>query len=280
MISNKIVILGVDALEYDLVTEWDMRVFKQHQFGKISVPILKKHGEPVTAVVWAGFISGKTPEETNITRFKDWKNPILPILDVLAKKMGVSLKHRLKVGEFLNKIGFKKSIPTRERYKKVGTIFSDILNSKAISAPSYNEDPENFQVRKELVYALEGKIDKKYLAEKTYGMDKQRVNEVISSIPGYDLICAHLFSLDTIQHMYSRDMDTIKSYYQKMEQLVESVKNQMKNTDICLIISDHGQKKGRHTDYGFYSLNTEVKCRIDNILQFRELISSSLLKVD
>ena len=170
--------------------------------------------------------------------------------------------------------------PKRWGYKKVGTVFSDTPNSKAISVPSYNEDSENFQIRKELVYALEGKVDKKYLAEKICDLDKQRIDEVITSIPNYDLIFAHLFSLDIIQHIYSRDMNTIKLYYQRMGQLVESVKNQMKNTDVCLIISDHGQKKGRHTDYGFYSLNTEVKRRIDSILQFRELISSSLLKVD
>lgn len=276
MASNKIVILGVDALEYDLVTEWDMRGFKQQMFGKIDVPILKKHGEPVTAVVWASFITGKEPEETKITRFRDWGNPVFPVLDIWAKKMGISLKYRLKVGDFLTNIGFKKSIPTKERYEKIGTIFSDIPNSKAISIPSYNEDSQNFQTRKEAIYALEGKIDKKYLADKNYDFDKQRVDEVISSISSCDLVFAHLFSLDVIQHLYSGDLDTIKLYYRKMEQLTTSVKNQMKDSDICLIVSDHGQKKGRHTDYGFYSINTEVDCQITSILQFRGLISSFL----
>ena len=58
----KVLILGIDALEYSLVEEWDLKHLKQREYGKIIVPIYGGGGEPVTLVVWPCFITGKEPE--------------------------------------------------------------------------------------------------------------------------------------------------------------------------------------------------------------------------
>lgn len=270
MSQNKIVILGVDALEYDLVEEWDLQIYKQKSYGKIEVPILEKHEEPSTPVVWASFITGEEPKITEVTRFKDWDNPILPLLDRMAIKLGITIKTRKKVGDFFSKIGFKKKPPTKDRYQKIGTIFSDIPNSKAISVPSYNEDEEVFEIRRAVIFAFDNENEKKLIAEKIYMMDVEKVNELITSLHENTLLMAHLFTLDVVQHLYFKKPEVIHTYYDKMSELVTKVKEKLEKSDHLLIVSDHGQKKGLHTPYGFYSANKNLK--VNSILEFREFI--------
>ena len=59
----RVLILGIDALEYNRVEEWDLKHLKQLEYGKTIVPIYETVGEPVTLVVWPCFITGKEPEE-------------------------------------------------------------------------------------------------------------------------------------------------------------------------------------------------------------------------
>ena len=59
----KVLILGIDAIEYDLIEEWNLKNLKQKEYGKIKVPITKNLDEPATEIVWPCFITGKEPEE-------------------------------------------------------------------------------------------------------------------------------------------------------------------------------------------------------------------------
>lgn len=272
MSSNKVVILGVDALEYNLVIKWDMDVFKQKEFGKVEVPILEKDRGPSTPVVWASFISGKSPEETGVNRFKDWNYPFINLIDEVAKKIGISLGFRKRVGDWFQKVGFEKKPPAKEKYKKMGTIFSDIPNSKAISIPSYNEDEKIFEVRRKTIYALENKISKKELAEEIFNLDREKVDEVIKLIKNHKLVMVHLFSLDVIQHIYFNSPEIIKIYYNSMENLVKKLKKNLSEDTLILIISDHGQKRGIHTPYGFYSSNIHLGLNYPSITGFRKII--------
>jgi len=59
---NKALILGIDAIEYDLVEKWDLKNLKQEEYGKTELPLLPGQ-EPVTTIIWPCFITGKNPKE-------------------------------------------------------------------------------------------------------------------------------------------------------------------------------------------------------------------------
>jgi hypothetical protein len=199
---------------------------------------------------------------------------MLPFLDRTAIKFGVDIEKRKKMGDLFTKAGFKKEPPSKERYKKIGTIFSDIPNSKAISIPAYNEDKRLFEVRRETIQAFDSKEKKERLSNKIYEIDIEKVNELMTSLPENQLIMAHLFSLDVVQHLYFKTPEVIHYYYEKMAELVTMVKENLKENNILLIVSDHGQKKGLHTDYGFYSAN--ISLEVSSILEFRTIIKKLL----
>ena len=67
----KVLILGIDALEYSLVEKWDLKHLKQKEYGKVIVPIYQGAGEPVTLVVWPCFITGKEPKDMG---YKGWEH--------------------------------------------------------------------------------------------------------------------------------------------------------------------------------------------------------------
>jgi predicted AlkP superfamily pyrophosphatase or phosphodiesterase len=269
--EGKIIIMGVDALEFDLVKKWDMKEYKQKKYDKIDVPILEKHGHPVTAVVWPCFITGKNPEEIGITRFEEWKNPFIPILDNLATKIGIGLGHRKQAGDFLQKLGLRKSTPGKERYEN--TIFDSFEQSKAISIPSYNEEEKTTKIRRDVVKALDGELEKENVAEEILEIDKERTQELIEGIKQENkLVMAHLFSLDVIQHLYSTNKFVKKHYYEEMIDLIEEVKENLNDEDLLLIISDHGQEKGEHTDHGFYSLNKKLDWEVSDIREVKQKI--------
>jgi predicted AlkP superfamily phosphohydrolase/phosphomutase len=273
--KSKVIILGIDALEHSLVMKWDMKIFKQKRFGKIKVPILEKHGEPVTAVVWASFITGKPPEETGITRFKEWNIHIISNIDQLAIKSGIKLKTRKKVGDLLKRIGFKRTAPSKKSYEGVGTIFSDFPNSKGISIPSYNEDEEVFKIRRKVILAFDDKGMRKSVVEKIYQMDCEKVDELCRYYLKKDLIMAHLYSLDVVQHLFFSRPKIIRESYEKMGSLIKNIENVISKRDLFMIISDHGQEDGLHTEYGFYSANKDIEAK--SILEFRDIIKERAL---
>jgi len=57
--SMRVLILGIDALEYNRVEEWDLKHLKQVEYGRTIVPLtnVKGENEPATVVVWPCFIT-------------------------------------------------------------------------------------------------------------------------------------------------------------------------------------------------------------------------------
>ena len=76
----KILIIGIDALEYNLVKKYNLKNLKQAQYIKIKVPINKELKKPTTPSVWASFLAGKIIN----CRF-EYENRFLKIVDFLFK---------------------------------------------------------------------------------------------------------------------------------------------------------------------------------------------------
>jgi len=79
----KVLILGIDALEYDLVEELNLRSIKQVEYGKVVEPYSKL----LTPILWASFITGSLNHGVN--SFTVRRNPIIRIGGSFFEKMGL-----------------------------------------------------------------------------------------------------------------------------------------------------------------------------------------------
>jgi predicted AlkP superfamily phosphohydrolase/phosphomutase len=274
----KILILALDALEYDLVEKWDLKNLKQKEYGKVILPI-KPGEEPATPAMWLSFITGKEPELHNVTLRVKWKNPII---DYFSKKFGRLSEgkkrkdervHFFWPGKLLRLLGFKKKMIDRGDIK-FSTIF-DETKSIAISVPSYNEDKINYEIVKDMMNALgkDASIPKQIVEDKIRIAFLKRKRRLINAIRGdWELLMTHFFILDIIQHTFFYDQKKIRKYYEEIDSIIGKIKKKLPNNVLILIVSDHGQKRGIHTDYGFYSLNKKLCLKNPKMTEFKDII--------
>ena len=104
----------------------------------------------------------------------------------------------------------------------------------------------------------------------------EEVYEIINK--DWDIAMQYFFLLDGIQHVFFRNKLKIMDYYMKFNMFVANLTKKLEKDIFILIISDHGQKKGLHTDYGFYSSNIKLGLKNPKISDFKELIEKKVSK--
>ena len=60
----RVFVIGIDALEYDLVKKWNLKELKQKEYGKVKIPKVVWKGRKVflTVPIWVSFYTGVEPE--------------------------------------------------------------------------------------------------------------------------------------------------------------------------------------------------------------------------
>jgi len=273
---NRVLVLGFDALEYDLVELFNLKNLKQVEYGKVELP-LKPEDPILTPVIWCSFITGETPNVHGIRVFDKWKNPIIDRLSTFVNKyIPYSIlggRRRSQLASMLCKLGFKTHpLSQHQSDIKCDTIFDDINNSIAISVPSFNEDEVNRELRFMVVEATKSKVKSK--AWSTFIRRKRHLFEALEKNPR--LLMVHFYILDVIQHLYFYDMKYLRFAYKRMDSFVKEIKGRINDEVMILIISDHGQKKGLHTPYGFYSCNQKLGLSHPKITDFADIIREKL----
>jgi len=108
---------------------------------------------------------------------------------------------------------------------------------------------------------------------------KERTQEVYNLLKkDWDIAMQYFFLLDGIQHVFFKNKLKIMDYYMKFNMFIADLMKKINDDDVILIISDHGQERGIHTDYGFYSSNIKLGMKNPNISDFKELIEKMVLK--
>lgn len=277
---KKVCILGLDALEYDLVEKWDLKTLKQKEYGKVELPLNK--GDLVfTPTIWASFITGKYPKEHGIRSDRKWDNVFIELAGKLKKKLvrdwGFNSFLRLPTKSFAIKLGFK--------YKTIGknslkseTIFDWVGNPVVISVPGYNEWNEILEVRNLVQLARSEKIPASVARDKGMNVHKKKESIFFKKLNSkWKLFMVHFFLLDVVQHLYHSDEDYIKENYEMICELVKKTKRKINEKEtLVIIVSDHGQKEGLHTRYGFYSSNKKLGLKNPKITDFFSIIEESL----
>ncbi|QDA30481.1 hypothetical protein FH039_01045 [Thermococcus indicus] len=265
---KRIIILGIDGLEYNLVREWDLHHIKQRAYTKTD---LSDFRVIVTPPIWASMITGRrVPEiekpfirrqkfiaqETAIE--KNIKKPLY--VKIGAKILPENV--RRKIGDIVAPNPFEKTYDYLLRTKRYKTIFDYFDKTWTNGIPSYGRNVSTPEVKATMGEAVKGNL--KPLIEyamKTYEKDRKALMEALEE--DYELIFWYTPFLDEVSHFLIGKKLKLMNLYLDLNKLAKLVSEKLDEGDVLYIISDHGMEPvpgdprgGDHSDHGFFSSNT------------------------
>ena len=292
----KVLVLGIDGLEYDLVDKWDIKVYKQSYYGKIDVRAAVRSGDPLyTPLIWGSFLLGKpsylfglSMEEIKERRIRSLYGKFYFLFKLRKKLFG---DRNLHLRGFLTKIGLADLNEVVRNTPMIETLPPNVLKYTFIAEAEkrgYRVFYTEFPGLKESKYAemracfsryftmpLDRKLSK---LEEVFEYSSKLLSETISVLEGYDLLLYYTSVIDYAHHMLYRPtnlryMVTLYSTYKKLANLISSLVP--KSRELCtVIVSDHGfdPVKQEHSDHGFWSINLEPPKIPKTILDFKSII--------
>lgn len=290
---SKVIILGIDALEYDLIEKLDLRNLKQKEYGKTILP-LSSGQEPATEIIWPCFITGKEPEEMGYSSLNIYTKsliPIIPLINPVISKLFIDSKTkdgaqkiqgRLSILYIsimlLKKVGLIHK-PTKEDIKADSIFDNKKIKSIHLHIPVLDRDdfPE---YRKDIINVISEKTLHPIIEMKQKKEFKQRTKEVYEYIKknNWQLFMQYFYVLDGVQHTFYKNPKKIAKFYLMFDEFIKKLKEIINDETLLLIVSDHGLKKGVHTSYGFYSVNKKLGLKNPKLIDFRKIIEDKLVK--
>ncbi|WP_148236379.1 alkaline phosphatase family protein [Thermococcus sp. 4557] len=264
---GRIIILGIDGLEYNLVKEWNLKYLQQRAFTKTN---LSDFEVIVTPPIWAAMLTGrKIPEieepfikrqkfianKGNITKVKTpW------YVKLGAKVLPLSIRRRL--GDAITSNPFEATYDYLLRNRKYRTMFDYFEKTWTNGVPSYGRNVSNPEVREAMKEAVKGNLRPLIeYAMRTYERDRRALMEALEG--DYELIFWYTPFLDEVSHFLIGKKLKLMNLYFDLNKLAKLVSEKMDEGDVLYIISDHGMEPvpgdprgGDHSDHGFFSSNT------------------------
>lgn len=281
---KRVCILALDALEYDLVEEFDLKNIKQLEYGKIDVSMFK---DLVTPIVWASFISGLPPEKhgLDINAVHYWHSSVIDKLRHLSIK--IKLDRIKNKGRILELLGFERKfiydqMMAQFKNRKIQTFFDIVPKAEALSVPPYQKWIER---ETQLLFSQAIQKDKIGPFEQhVWNIFERKKDKCIKIIQedDWNLFMAHFMFTDLLGHLFAGNLTKMFGIYLKAEELVEDVKKILGDETLLLIVSDHGMKTfgkgiyGEHSDHGFYSSNVQLNLVNPEVTDFFHLIVKTL----
>jgi len=233
----RLIILGLDALDIDMVEKLDLRALKQVQYGELKVPLSSVSGYPRSPSVWATFLSGEVHE-----------------IEFTRNKEGVNLFR----GE-------------------LSRSFIDLNGVKAINVPYHNHEINTLtklvRLRKKIRWP--GTIRR--IAPVHNSRTEEIFNEVINSDENHKVIFAFIQTLDTLQHILFLRPKIIQKAYEHMERSFADLKEKLSEDRIIIVSDHgFNFEKGIHSYTGFYSCNHVLKPIPTDISDFYGIVKDFL----
>ncbi len=272
MVEKKVCIIGLDCLEYMVLSKEEYLNLRQKQYGQVQLNVYP----PNTEMIWASFITGEKPEKHGIIADIEMKRGITEPIKTLSIELGLQ-KVLTKIQSKITK-AFK-LLPrayVKEDFQ-VPTIFDFADKSVAVSIPAYNEWSECVKSRKMIVDAIGNPYKEKILAEKAWMDFQQKKKRVITLLDhDWDLFMVHFYIADIIQHLWWYKTNRITDLYQKLDETTKQIKMKLPPEVFTLVISDHGFMNGHHSSYAFYSSNESLNLKRPRITDFARIIREKL----
>jgi hypothetical protein len=213
-----IVVLAIDALEYDLVEAFGCDNLKQKFYGKTDI---SEFSEPRTMVLWNSFMTGENREK-EVLEFgdKEMWNIKLDIKDTFFA--------RFENPKILDLPGFNYDKEQHELERRMLKEFFAAVGDeeKAEIRKNYNNHAfeHHRRIKKEFADTLAG---------------------------DYDFVLGYFSAADVIGHLNFGNRALMKMIYRDMDEIAAGI------DDTLIVLSDHGMERigifGDHSDHGFWS---------------------------
>lgn len=280
MHSPRVIVLGIDGLEYDLVERWRLKNIMQKTYCKVD---LSDFSVIITPPIWGSMLTGEIDDEI----IKVWEKTA----EISGLKTDLKQKWWAKLGKKILpfpvqmriwKIFFERRTVGGNPFditvnyvkeKGLTNIFQFFEKPWTNGIPSYGRNVSNPVKRKLMEKAISG--DKKpYIdyAIKEYKDDKSQLFSALNK-QEYELIFWYIVMIDSVGHLYGDSLTAMK-FYLEINEVVGKIRERY--TSSCIyVISDHGMDPtksgcGDHSDHGFFSSNTGE--RIDKPYQLYNLV--------
>lgn len=213
-----IVVLAIDALEYDLVEAFSCENLKQKFYGKTDI---SEFSEPRTMVLWSSFMTGKNKEnEILAVGDKGMWNIKLDINDTFFA--------RFENPKILDLPGFNYD---KEQHDLERSMLKQFFDADG------EEEKEN--------------IRKKYNSHafEHHRRIKREFSDALDE--GHDFVLGYFSVADVIGHLNLGNRTLMKMIYRDLDEIAGGIE------DTLIVLSDHGMERigifGDHSDHGFWS---------------------------
>lgn len=268
--SDQLIVLGWDALDSELVTEFGLGGrFGDHMttIETFNNPVI---GKPHTMEVWPSMVTGEPRSEHGIWAVDEsdgveWSNPLLSTAAPVARSLlpqsavtwlGARLRER---GAALDALE-----PDYYADEGVETVF-DRVDGQAISIPNYYTDHDQrhaldsnrdrvwaeLSVDRSPENAVRPTVDAATVYDVLGRELGQRLGQTLQAIQrGEPLVWTWFGALDTVGHMNPAvDAPLQRDWYQTAAAVTETIVEFAPADATVLSVSDHGLQDGKHTEY-------------------------------
>lgn len=260
---KRVLILGLDAVEYDLIERWDLANLKQEEYGKTRLPLLPDQ-EAATVIIWPCFITGQEPRNTGYSTIHVFPQPLQAMVELVYPHLR-KLLIDYEAGDITEKKAGKQSMldraagllhaldlahaPRRSDIRADTLFDGDRWQSVHLHVPVYDDDAFP-PYRRKVVKAIEEKAYRPILEMACKREFRQRAGELMEWLDRrdeWDLLIRYFLILDAVQYFL------------------------FANEKKWLIIVS-GQHKNIPTNYGFYSVNKLLVLRHSRRIDFRKIV--------
>lgn len=285
----KVLIIGLDGLEYTLVKNLRLENLKQKEYGK--TPHRDLFPICATPIIWASFITGENPARNGVTTTYRLENDSMEQIKNFFVMRGI---HRIEpiylfLMRLIKNLGLRTRPYTKEDLERsnVDTIFNYAKRSFIVNVPCYNIEAVDFELQRLLgrcfIEGSSAEDEERFerAVWRVFWERKKKCMQVLSERKDeYDLFMFYWHTPDLIGHLWGGNFIKMWRTYVRMDDLVRDLKRFVDDKTLCLVISDHGIKKvghyGDHTNYGFYSCNFRLALKNPSIMDFKNIIQRAL----
>jgi len=269
-VIRRLIIVGIDGLDYDLIVGWELKHLLQRDYGRITVPISDK-GIPLSPQVWGSFLKGEYLNNNFKFEVKHRNNTIYNILRAIRRVVPLSL-------------GLSKRIHKPIEHSRFPELnfktFIDFPGVREVNAPYYSFDYKSFEISFKYRQGILSINDCIAGLEKIL-LNKQKL--IIKEMEEDDkskVIFFFIHALDVLQHfIFVKGPKFLRRYYAELDNFLYEV-NKI-GDDRIIVVSDHGFdfETGTHSMTGFYSCNEVIKPKPKDITDFYGIVRDFLQKV-
>jgi len=278
----KLLIIGLDGLDYNLTLRWGFRGLLQSFHGRFHVGDISILYTPL---IWSSILCGFNVEE----RGYDYERAVERSMGFLGLLRGFKRrifgeKRFFRLRRLLFKLGLVKSVFIMPENLLKDT-FLEVVRSRGfrvfvVEVPGYNERVNGlFRIRMHELVLSEKLSDKLSFIEDVKRDAINRLERTRDALNNYDLVMCYLPLPDLAHHLFFRGVKSkvrMHGVYSWLEVKVNEylLREAYKLGFNVLILSDHGfdMKRYTHSEYAFWSCNVNLPGGIESYRDVKDCV--------